>query len=380
VVAARRAQRLLLVATVAAVAGGYLFWWGSAFAMPGLRDGLGPHYHLAALSPILILAADGARRLWSAAAALPRAVVLRPTVAGVVAVTMVLLTASALPGKIDGQHWVNNRNAFLAALLPASYPAPAVVVVTPQVPSRYTQVPYQTLRNRPDLHGRVLYAADLGPATATLPDRMPGRALYRLRPDEIVDPAVPASFHGSFTRLRQVSGERIRVHLTARLPAGGPGAAAGAVAYVRLGAQTLTFPATPAAGNPAGATVIDATVTDATVTGATVTGATVTGATVTGPTVIDATVVVTSGQPVGAEEIGAGAAMLPGELVVGLVQPTAAGPARWEERIPLARRHTSGALTLLTPGLGWRQVPGRAAAGWLPAPVQPTLAVAVGID
>ncbi|EIV92279.1 glycosyltransferase family 39 protein, partial [Frankia sp. QA3] len=327
--ARRRAQRLLLVATVGAVVGGYLFWWGSAFAMPGLRNGLGPHYHLAALTPILILAADGARRLWSAAAALPWAAVLRPAAAGAVAVTMVLLTAVAVPGKLDGQRWVNDRNAFLAALLPDGYPAPAVVVVTPQVPSRYTQVPYQTLRNRPDLRGRVLYAADLGAATATLPDRVPGRALYRLRPDEIVDPAAPASFYGSFTALRQVSGERIRLRVSARLPAG---AAAGASAYVRLGAVTRTFPATPPAGDR-----------------------------------IDASVVVTSGEPAGAGEIGAGAATLPGELVVGLVQPTAAGPARWEERIPLARRHAGGSLTLLTPGLGWRQVPGRAAAGWLPA-------------
>ncbi|WP_235948537.1 hypothetical protein [Candidatus Frankia alpina] len=141
------------MATVAAVGGGYLFWWGSAFAMPGLRDGLGPHYHLAAVTPVLILAADGARRLWSAAAALPRAAVLRPAAAGVAAVAMVLLTASAVPGKVDGQRWVNDRNAFLAALLPDTYPALAVVVVTPQVPSRYTQVPYQTLRNRPDLSG-----------------------------------------------------------------------------------------------------------------------------------------------------------------------------------------------------------------------------------
>ncbi|WP_235486676.1 glycosyltransferase family 39 protein [Frankia sp. AvcI1] len=357
VLARRRAQRLLLVVTVVAVAGGYLFWWGSAFAMPGLRDGLGPHYHLAALTPILILAADGARRLWSAAAALPRAAVLRPTAAGVVVVTMVLLTASAVPGKVDGQRWVNDHNAFLAALLPDRFPAPAVVVVTPQVPSRYTQVPYQTLRNRPDLHGRVLYAADLGPATATLPEDVPGRALYRLRPDEIADPAAPASFYGSFTALRQVSGERIRVHLTARLPAG---SAAGAAAYVRLGAQTRIFPVTPSAGDRVDPSIADPSIA--------------------GPAVIDATLVVTSGEPAGAGELGAGTATLPGELVVGVVQPTAAGPARWEERIPLARRHGSGALTLLTPGLGWRQVPGRAAVGWLPAPVRPTLAVAVGLD
>ncbi|WP_243407739.1 glycosyltransferase family 39 protein, partial [Frankia canadensis] len=222
--ARRRGARLLLVAMVLAVVGGYLFWWGSAFAMPGLRTGLGPHYHLAALSPVVILAAAGARSVWSAAglaiAGTAWARAARPATAGALVVLMGALTVASLPGKVRDQRGVNDRVALVHALLPREYSAPSVVVVTPDTPSRYTQVPFQTLRNGPDLSGRVLYAADLGPATATLPDRMPGRTLYRLRPGEIVDPAAWLSYHGSFTLLRPVDAARVRVELQVSLPAG----------------------------------------------------------------------------------------------------------------------------------------------------------------
>ncbi|ETA03381.1 hypothetical protein ThrDRAFT_01129 [Frankia casuarinae] len=362
----RRPERVLLVVIVAAVGGGYFFWWGSAFAMPGLLNGLGPHYHLAAFAPIMILAADGARRVWSMserwfspwpgtgsppARPVPRRPVLRgsglrrPVIAVLAAAGLILLTVDAIPDKVAGQRWVNDRNAFLDALLPDRYPAPAVVVVTPGVPSRYTQVPYQMLRNTPDLAGPVVYAADIGAGTATLPDRMPGRAVYRLRPDEIVDPAAPASYFGSFTALRQVAGNRVRVQVTARDPGGAGGS--GGTLYIRLGATTRTVQFGPANAGPADAPGITHTFT------------------------------VTTGTPLGPDELGIAGATLPDELVVGFTVPTGAGAARWEERIPLARR-PSGELALLVPGLGWRQVPNRPGAGWLPAPVRPALAVSVG--
>jgi len=363
----RRGERLLLVAMVAAVLGGYLFWWGSAMAMPGLRDGLGPHYHLAALSPLVILAAAGARQLWSAAGALSRpsgvlngrvpvARGTRVVVAGGLVAVMVAFTVTSLPGKVRVQRDVNDRNALVAALLPASYPDPSVVVVTPDLPSRYTQVPYQTLRNGPDLHGRVLYAADLGAATATLPDRVPGRALFRLRPGEIIDPAAARSYHGTFTRLAAVDGARVRLRIDVHPPAGmisqlrtaqvavqNPqrgGSTGGPMLYVRVGTWVRTFPL-PATGPPT-------------------------------------TLVLTSGTGTGtgagaADEISLASVRLPGEVVVGLSVPTADGPARWEERIPVARRGPAGELTLLTPGLGWRWVPARAQDGWLPATIRPVL-------
>ncbi|MCL9797391.1 hypothetical protein MXD58_024375, partial [Frankia sp. AgKG'84/4] len=208
---ARRRARLALLAMIAAIGGGYLFWWGSAFAMPGLRDGLGPHYHLGALSPVLILAAAGARGLWTAAGSPRRVALARPVAAGVLVVVAVAFTAGSIPPKLRTQHWVNDNDALLDALLPDHLRGPSVVIVTPATPSRYTQVPYQTLRNGPDPRARLLYAADLGPRTATLPDRMPGRDLYRLRPEEIVDPAAPASYRGSFTALHPLAARRVQL-------------------------------------------------------------------------------------------------------------------------------------------------------------------------
>jgi hypothetical protein len=109
--------------------------------------------------------------------------------------------------------------------------------------------------------------------------------------------------------------------------------------YVRVGSATRTFVVPPGAGD-----------------------------------MVEAAVGLTAESPVG-EEIPVDAAGLPGEIVVGLVVPGTAGTARWEERIPLASRPVTGELTLLVPGLGWRQVPSRADEGWLPAPVRPTLTV-----
>ncbi|WP_225438279.1 DUF6541 family protein [Candidatus Frankia nodulisporulans] len=367
----RRAQRLLLVAMAALVVAGYLFWWGTAFALPGVRDGIGPHYHLGAVTPVVILAADGARRLWALAArALARVLSASPVrrippawrgmplartgqtliAVGTVAVA-VLLTLGPLPPKLAGQRWVNDHDALLRALLPERFPGPAVVVVTPDRPSRYTQVPYQVLRNDPGLHDRVLYAADLGPRTATLGDRMPGRDLYRLRPAEIVDPAAFASYVGSFTALRQIHGGRLRLDVT--LPPTGPAlprpgqpsqpSQPGASVYVRVGSTAAGARDTVVHAGHGAAPVLS--------------------------------VVLTTG-PAGPGEIRVDDD-LPLDVVVGLSVPGPDGTAAWEERLPLARRAGTGALSMLAPGTGWRWVPPRAKEGWLPARVAQALTVSV---
>jgi len=382
----RRPERLLLLATTVAVLAGYFFWWGSAFAVPGLRNGLGPHYHLSGFTPVVILAAAGARWLWSLLPArpLPRrgapapgpagtgprasglpagllpapdargtgaARLIRPTALVLAAAGLVALTVPTLQPRIDVQHQVNGGNTFLDALVPDDLPGPALVVVTPGVASRYTQVPYHTLRNSPGLDGPIVYAADIGPAIAALPDRMPDRTLYRLRPDELVDPDAPFSYRGSFVPLRQVTGRRVEIRVTARPPApAGPAGAPtgpGPRLYVRLGGQTRSVDlAALGAGGPAGA--------------------------------VTHTFVLTTGAAAGPDELAAGGSS-PAELVVGLAAggPDAGG---WEDRFPLVHR-PAGDLSLLAPGLGWRRPPAAETAGrpasWLAARLGTALDVAL---
>ncbi|WP_018500283.1 DUF6541 family protein [Parafrankia discariae] len=377
----RRLERLFLIATTGAVLAGYTFWWGSAFAMPGLRDGLGPHYHLAAFTPVVILAADGARWLWTLlptqgslfrrpGASVPGTTrglawrMVRPGAAALAVAGLVAITVPTLQPRIDVQHGVNEGNEFLAALLPDDLGGPAVVLVTPTVPSRYTQVPYHSLRNSPDLDGPVVFAADIGPGSAALPDRVPGRAMFRLRPDEIADPAVPGSFRGSFVPLRQVTGSRVEIRVRVRIPGAAAPAPAGpgeARLYVRLGGQARTLP---------------------------------TAVRRDGPATVTHTFVLTTGSGTGPDEVGTAGASLPAELVVGFADGTGPASAGWEDRFPLVRR-PGGDLSLLAPGLGWRRLPtdtgggpangpqNRAGSGpddadqWLPANAKPTLDVSL---
>jgi hypothetical protein len=360
----RRAERLLLAATTGAILTGYFFWWGSAFAMPGLRDGLGPHYHLAGFTPVIVLAAAGARWLWTliperrgvrqpAHRARParfvRLVALTLTAAGFVA-----LTAQTIPGRIDVQRGVNSGNAFLDAMIPDELPGPAVVVVSPPVPSRYTEVPYHTLRNTPDLDGPIVYAADLGAAEAALPDRMPDRAIYRLRPGELVDADAPNSYRGSFVQLHRVMGTRIEIQVTVRPPAPGTsgvpagGLPADARLYARLGSEVQSRPVSAllpgaTAGTEAGGFVLDA------------------------------------GAAGGPDELSASGLAAPAELVVGFTTGAGAGAASWENRFPVVRE-PAGELSLLAPGLGWRRLAGAPTSGaaqWLAARTQPALEVAL---
>jgi hypothetical protein len=349
----RRAQRMMLAATIAMVFGGYVFWWGSALAIPGLLNGLGPHYHLVAFTPAMILAASGALWLWRWLPAVPGRLVrparllplLQAAAAIAVGCGLVAATAPAIPDKIGIQRYVNDSDEYLASLIPDRLPGPAVVVVTPAAPSRYTQVPYQTLRNSPDLTDRVLYAADLGPAAVGLVDRAPGRTLYRLRPDEIADPTQLFSYQGSFVRLNPVVGPRIELTITVRVPpgwAGRPDAPHAGVGYVRLGGTVRTFPLPGGAGMA-----------------------------------VRHTVRILPGPVRSRDDLSVAGVHLPAELVVGFTDGAPGDPrSRWEERFPLGR-NGRGDLAVLAPGLGFRRVPARAADGWLPARVTPTLTVSV---
>ncbi|MEX5710728.1 DUF6541 family protein [Parafrankia sp. FMc6] len=403
----RRLERLFLLATTGVVLAGYTFWWGSAFAMPGLRNGLGPHYHLAAFTPVVILAADGARWLWtflpaqsplsrrpgSSASGTARGLagrMVRPGAVAVAVAGLVAITVPTLQPRIDVQRGVNEGNDFLAALLPDDLGGPAVVLVTPTVPSRYTQVPYHSLRNSPDLDGPVVFAADIGPGSAALPDRMPDRAMFRLRPDEIADPAVPGSFRGSFVPLRQVTGSRVEIRVQVRIPGDAgtaPVRSGDARLYVRLGGEVRTLrTAVPvdAAGGAAMAGRPAAAAGSGVVAGSGPAGHGEQPGIRRGvPVTITHTFVLTTGPGTGPDEIGTAGASLPAELVVGFTDGTGPASGTWEERFPLVRS-PGGDLSLLAPGLGWRRLPTVAGSGtaggddqWLPANAKPTLDVSL---
>ncbi|WP_239335756.1 glycosyltransferase family 39 protein [Frankia sp. CiP3] len=345
----RRAGHLLLAVTVLGVFAAYFFWWGSAMALPGLVAGLGPHYHMTALSPAVILAASGACRLWRAVPGrFPRAA--RTAVAAGCGLALAAVTAAGLPAKVNVQRYVNAVDGQVLGLIPKNLAGPAVVIVAPPTPSRYTQVPYHFLRNDPELSDGVLYAADLGAADVRLAETMPGRRLYQLRPDEMIEAENPWSTRGSFTELHLVDGSKIKFRVSAVLPEKVPYASV----YLRVGDRTVTrpLPATPATGSAASSQAVTWTLTGAATAGAAGTAGV---------------------------DVSLAAADLADELVVGLVasdRPDMARAWRWEDRIPVAR-HPDGRLVALTPGQGWRQVPGQYGEGWVQAAITAALSIAV---
>jgi len=405
----RRGERLLLLATTVAVLVGYTFWWGSAFVMPGLRNGLGPHYHLAGFTPVVILAASGARSLWTLLpTSRPRdgrpprgsqpprnglptpnaprvARLVRPTALVLTAAGFATLTVPTLGPRIDGQRYVKSVNSALDALIPKDLPGPALVVVTPGQPSRYTQIPYQTLRNSPGLDGPIVSAAEVGPETAALPDRMPGRTIYRLRPDEIADPAVWGSPRGSFVPLRQTTGTRIEVRVTVRPPglAASAGTTAGSAGASSTGTgSTGTGTGSAGVGGPSAGGSNRPQIyirLGSDVRSLDLSALRTETATGTAAIAVTHTFVLTTGSATGLDEIAVGGQSLPAELVVGFTAGAGTGVPGWEERISLVQR-PAGDLSLLTPGLGWRRLPSippGVESAWVAAPVRPTLDVAV---
>ncbi len=347
-----RRARLLLAANVLLVFVTYFFWWGSAMAMPSLRNGLGPHYHMVALTPVVILAGSGACWLWRRLLGrFGRPA--RGLVAAVCLLALAAVTASAVPGKVNVQRYVNAVDKHVLALVPDNLGGPAVVIVTPPTPSRYTQVPYHFLRNSPDLSDEVLYAADVGAADVGLAERMPGRRLYRLRPDELIAADDLVSPRGSFVELHTVKGETIDVRVSAVVPAGRPYASV----YLRLGDRTETRPLAGISGTDSIRTVIW------TLDGRSDSGLRPSGL---NPPTPEANPPVSGVNP-------------PAELVVGLVAgttPDLARAWRWEERIPV-RQRPGGSLVLLAPGAGFRQVPGLYGDAWVQATVTGALGVAL---
>ncbi len=163
----------LLIALVAVFPVGYLAWWASSLTTNGARSGLGPHYYLPVLVPVAALAAHGIGEL----AASRRNVLVGALVIGVV------LTAIALPAKIDEKHTVEDASRAYDGQVRRGLRQrdgePALVIQERRGAS-YIMEPYPFLANPPDLRSDVLYARDRGPLDIDLIEQHPDRKPYRL--------------------------------------------------------------------------------------------------------------------------------------------------------------------------------------------------------
>ncbi len=165
----RRDGRVLLLAAMAAVWPlGYFFWWATKLTAPGARDGMGPHYYVPAVAPVVLLAAPTivavARRL-------------RHT--GVVAVGAALIAGTVvfLPGKLRDKSDVANRERAVVAVARTA-PSGSIVMLDDSVRLGH---PHPTLRTNYDLGAPVLFVTHLDPpGVARLHTRFPTRTLLRL--------------------------------------------------------------------------------------------------------------------------------------------------------------------------------------------------------
>jgi hypothetical protein len=163
----RDARTWLLVALAGVWPAGYFFWWATKLAAPGARDGLGPHYYVPAVAPIVLLAAP------TIASALRRS----RSVA--IASVAVLATATIvfLPGKIRDKLDGRDREA-LAVDVARAAPRGSIVVLDD---SERIGDHHPTLLDPYDLDAPVLYATRTDAASLrVLQERFADRRIYRL--------------------------------------------------------------------------------------------------------------------------------------------------------------------------------------------------------
>jgi hypothetical protein len=180
--AARRAQRLTLVAMVGVFPVAYFFWWATALSADTATNGIGPHYYVPAFVPMAILSADGLARLSR------HGIVVAAAIVGL----MTGVTAYSVVDKVDDARWVTGIYEDVEGALPDDLADAIVFVRTPE-PTDYLLVQFPFLMNGPDLDDEVLYAVDRGPENARLVLARPERQAYLLHQqlwpgDELLSP------------------------------------------------------------------------------------------------------------------------------------------------------------------------------------------------
>lgn len=198
----RRPERLLLLVLIATFPISHLFWWGTALSDKGATNGIGPHYYLGMVSPLVILAA----------AAVVSAV-RRASATGAVVVALALAVLPSLGDKIDGQRRVTDEFDRVDGLIPDALPEPSAVIVRHSVDDTYISGSYQFLRNDLDLRQRVLFTAPVGAREHRLAAAVPGRRLFRLNALERTGPDDLFAPTGRLVELETVRDQRLVLHV-----------------------------------------------------------------------------------------------------------------------------------------------------------------------
>jgi len=185
--------RTLLAGLFVTVTAGNVFFWGNLNVLAALddpTDGLialvGPFYHFDLLLPLAAFGAAGAlacsRWLRERAASRISERQARLAVGSVVALVVLLAgvtTVAAVETPMDRQQPYTER--YERAYEPfQKRPLTDAVVFVPTPYGEWLNHPFQSLRNSPDLAGRVVYALDRGPEeNFAVLDHYDGRRPYR---------------------------------------------------------------------------------------------------------------------------------------------------------------------------------------------------------
>ncbi len=216
------------------VPAGNLLFWGNYnilgdldAAGDGLVAAFGPYYHFDLLVPTAVFAATGA--LWLADSArraldtrldrrharVALAVVL---VSGTCAVGAV--TATDLDRRVDENMAVTRTYEDAYEPFAGGPPADSVVLV-PDPYGDWLNHPFQELRNDPGYDGRAVYALHDRPFAVA--DAFPDRRLYRYGYRGVWAPAAGSPDAARLQRIRDVTGERVRLATTVGVPDGAVG-------------------------------------------------------------------------------------------------------------------------------------------------------------
>ncbi|MGO9560385.1 MAG: ArnT family glycosyltransferase [Acidimicrobiales bacterium] len=322
----KSADGALLVVIALAFPLGYLFWWATALSGVGAENGLGPQYYVPSFVALVILAAVGLTRLverrgWPFA------------VAGFA--LLVAVTGYAVPPKISANLRVTRSFQHEQSLIPRGVTDALIFVHPSTAYNGYLLGEYPFLETSPDLQGRIVFAIDRGASDSTLMREMASRATYMLRQYEPGNRLL--SPEGSLFAVRTVHADQIVVSIRPLEVLSGEYARA----YISNGVRTWYVVLHPGADGkyPATAWFV---------------------------------------APESAARGAADAISVPaaGELTVGVETSSTAAFARPTKQASRFSYLTSnGALTVLTPGLGWsyRQYPGHGI--WVPSGVSSEIKV-----
>jgi hypothetical protein len=181
--AGRRSVVLTLAALSVLVPLAYFSYWGNLLIAMRGRSLFGPHYYLALLIPAVVVTSAGivdvARRG-------------RHLAVGAMAIALVFGSGIEVGAKVDANQQARDRiSEELEAVrdtvdarsssTDAAPVADAVVIVPAGRDGAYLMHPRGAMGNHPSLRGPLLYAVDLQARNNDLPERFPGRTLYRFQ-------------------------------------------------------------------------------------------------------------------------------------------------------------------------------------------------------